>query len=119
MLSNNSITSNYILNAMTFPVEPRNVFAYLNNNFSGKFSTLSKIYLVGILDSYYLRNEINGFEWMNLDGLTPIDLMDDLTILSIMKRKLNVPTTKLVQLIKKSSSGDYIYAGNTMYMIEK
>ena len=60
----------------------------------------------------------NGFIWYS-QSLTPLDLMGNLTILSIMKRKLNVPTAKSVQLIKKNSPGDYIYAGNTMYMMDK
>ena len=120
MLSNNSIASNYVLKAMSYPVEPTKVFTYLNDNFPGKFPTLNKIYLVGMLDDYALDTDTdsNGFIWYN-GSLTQLGLMGNLTILSIMKRKLNVPTAKSVQLIKKNSPGDYIYAGNTMYMMKK
>ena len=115
MLSNNSVFSNYVLKKITYPVEPTSVFSYLNENFPEKMVTLNKIYLIGILDSYFLSDAINGFEWLNFDESKSIDTMDDLTILSIIKRKLNIPIEKTVELVKKKSPGDYIYAGNTLY----
>ena len=118
ILSNNYINSNYISNAISFPVEPTNIFTYLKVNFSKILSKLSKIYIVGILDDYNLDKESNGIIWKNgKEGVVALGQMNELEILDIMKSKLNINQVENINLIKRNSKGNYIYANNNMYIM--
>ena len=116
-LSNNYINSNYISKAISFPVEPTNIFTYLKVNFCEILSKLTKIYIVGILDTYYLDKESNGIIWDPLKKANTLDKMNKQDILYIMQSKLGINHVENIELIKmhNKKNGNYIYANNNMY----